>query len=354
MKVCIYIDSKGMGGIETHVLQLIQGILENSPYDIDLLFWKNYSSQSHTHHPLLEKLNRIDPSIATRCHVIHAKGSLSTLFKYFYSNTAVVHSHGYKAGITARFIGLMTNTPIVSTYHNGDPGTGKLKFYNLIDKLTSFLSINIAVNEAISKPLKYCHVISNFVDAIAEDTFRKDIPSRKEIAFVGRLSHEKGPDIFLQLTQQSEQTLTHSLNYPISIYGDGPMMAELQQEYTHAEFKGMCDMEDYWKNIRVLVMPSRYEGLPLAALEAMARGIPVIASTAGALPKLINDCKIGKVITLNDTDLFKQEIELIMQQSDTDYCAQGNQLINFVDQYYSRNTNIPKILNQYQLAVDLK
>lgn len=342
MKICIYIDSKGMGGIETHILELIQGILENSSYTVELLFWKDYSFQSNTKHPLLKKLNAIDIHMASRCRVINNNGSLISLFKYFYSNTLLVHTHGYKAGITARLIGALTNTPIVSTYHNGDPGTGKLKLYNKIDKITSFLSANIAVNESISRPLKGCRVISNFVDTINKNSFIQEIESRKEVAFVGRLSHEKGPDIFLKITQL--------LKYPASVYGDGPMMDDLKKHYPHADFKGMCDMEDYWKDIRVLVMPSRYEGLPLAALEAMARGIPVIASTAGALPQLMEDCKVGKAIDLIEFNRFQQEIDSIMHQTNDQYKAQGEQLIDFIDTYYSRNKNIPKILHQYKLA----
>lgn len=346
MKICIYIDSKGMGGIETHILQLIQGILESSSYDIDLLFWKNYSEQSELHHPLLEKIQTLDNKMTGRCRVISANGSLVSLFKYCYSNTLLVHTHGYKAGITARLIGRMTNTPVVSTFHNGDPGTGKLKGYNFIDKITSFLSVNIAVNESISKPLKRCSVISNFVNTLNKDRLWENLGDRKEIAFVGRLSHEKGPDIFLQITQQ--------LNHPISVYGDGPMMNDLKTQYPHAVFKGMCDMEFYWKNIRVLVMPSRYEGLPLAALEAMARGIPVIASTAGALPKLINSCAIGKTIELDKVQDFRDEIEKNMVQNNEEYGMQGEQLITFIEQYYSRDKNIPKILHQYELAAGLK
>lgn len=346
MKICIYIDSKGMGGIETHILQLIQGLLESTPFEIDLLFWKDYRVNTDSEHPLLKKMTSINPLIASRCRVKNVDGNIVSLFKYFQSNTLLVHTHGYKAGITARMIGLLTGTPIVSTYHNGDPGTGRLKLYNFIDKITSFLSLNIAVNESISHPLQRCSVISNFVNTINKERFFHELESRKEIAFVGRLSHEKGPDIFAEITK--------SLNHPISMYGDGEMSESLKQQFPHIEFKGMCDMEKNWKNIRVLVMTSRYEGLPLAALEAMARGIPVIASTAGALPKLIQDCKVGKSLAVENHSEFQNEIEKIMQQEINLYSKQGIQLIKFIDKYFSRKKNIPKIFNQYKIAVELK
>jgi glycosyltransferase involved in cell wall biosynthesis len=345
MKIGIYIDSKGLGGIETHILQLILGLIENTDYEIDLLFWKNYGAQNNEQHPLLTKLGSADTRIAERCRFININGSIVSLYHYFSSPVSLIHTHGYKAGITARIIGALTKTPVVSTYHNGDPGTGKLKFYNALDRVTSFLSLNIAVNAMIAKPLKRCSIISNFVNPMDKRCLHEELDSRKSIAFVGRLSHEKGPDIFSEITQ--------GLNHPIAIYGDGPMMAELKKDYPHVEYKGMCDMEQHWKDIRVVVMPSRFEGLPLAALEAMARGIPVIASTAGALPELIADCKIGKAISLEKTAEFQQAINNIMRQQNNDYSAQGEKLIAYINESFSRSKNIPKIISQYHLALKL-
>lgn len=343
MKISLYIDSKGMGGIEAHILQLILGLIESTQHDIDLLLWQDYSAQTGSKHPLLEKLNTVDALSKKRIRIINCNGSLLSLFKYFLANASLVHTHGYKAGITARIMGLLTRTPVVSTYHNGDPGIGKLKLYNYLDRISSFLSLNIAVNTLISQPLKRCSVISNFVNTMDESNLHNEVESRKSIAFVGRLSHEKGPDIF--------STMTQNMNKPVTIYGDGPMMDELKHRYAHVEFKGMCDMDKHWKDIRVVVMPSRFEGLPLAALEAMARGIPVIASTAGALPELIMACKIGKSIDVKQVEDFQSEIEKIMMQDNNHYLTQGKQLITFIDESFSRRINIPRIITQYKLAM---
>jgi len=345
MKICIYIDSQGMGGIETHILQLISGLLESTQHEVDLLFWKNYPTQSNDKHPLIEKIIAANPNTMKRCRFLNANGNILTLLKLFQSNYTLIHSHGYKAGITARIIGVMTNIPVVSTYHNGDPGTGKLKLYNYIDRITSFLSLNIAVSSIISRPLKRCSIISNFVNTVDKSCLTKERNSRKAIAFVGRLSHEKGPDIFSEITK--------NINHPISMYGDGPMLQQLKDEYPHINFKGMCDMEKHWQDIRLVIIPSRHEGLPLTALEAMARGIPVIASTAGALPKLIAECNVGKVIKLEEIANFKDEIKKLMLQDNNEYIKQGEQLIKYINTYFSRERNIPKIINHYKLAIEL-
>lgn len=340
MKICIFIDSQGMGGIESHIIELVQGLMEHTQHEIDLMFWHSYNAA----HPITIQLNLLY-SNDSRLHYIDAHRSIKEFIRYCAIHKPIIHTHGYKAGIIARIVGAFTRTAIVSTFHNGDPGKGKLRLYNLLDRLTSFLSLNIAVNELISAPLHRCQVISNFVSTLDKATIKQQENSRNQIAFVGRLSHEKGPDIFAEITK--------NLPYPITMYGDGPMMSELKFTYSHIDFKGMCNMKEHWSNIRLLVMPSRYEGLPLAALEAMARGIPVIASDAGSIPKLLKECGIGKCIKLRNLNQFEQEIETTMQQPKELYIKKGEALIEYIDNNYSRRKNIPKILNQYDMAEKL-
>lgn len=256
----------------------------------------------------------------------------------------IIHTHGYKAGVLARLISLSTNTPVVSTYHNGDPGKGKVRLYNMLDRATSFLSTNIAVNDLISLSLKNCTVISNFVKPLDHGALPIQSHNRRNIAFVGRLSHEKGPDIFAEITEE--------INMPITVYGDGPMANTLKSKYLHIDFKGMCEMDSHWQDIRILVMPSRFEGLPLAALEAMARGIPVIASQAGSLPELIKTSGVGKSISVEKISFYKKALNYYINQDDHQYEIQAKKSIEFINNNFSKKNAIPKIINQYKRAAD--
>lgn len=341
MKVCIFVDSQDFGGIESHILQLTQGLLEFSDYDIDILFWQDYGKE----HPLTQSILKLNSEAITssyRCHVINAHGRLSFLLQYLKQQQPLLHTHGYKAGIIARSLSLILNIPVISTYHNGDPGSGKLKLYNLIDKISSRMSHNIAVNEQICATLERCQVIPNFVSTINNQCFQQEIQTRQEIAFVGRLSHEKAPDVFCEITKD--------MPYPVKVYGDGPMRHELREKYPNITFAGMCEMEQHWHKIRVLVIPSRYEGLPLAALEAMARGIPIIASQAGNLPQLIAHCGIGKSIEFENTQQFKTEIIQQIKLSKSQIKQQGKKLIAYINEHYSKESTMPKILNCYHQA----
>jgi hypothetical protein len=326
-----------MGGIESHIIQLISGLIESSQCEIDIVLWQHYDEE----HPINQKL------INSRCSFFSAHGKFSYLIDYLKKYRPIIHTHGYKAGILGRIAGQLTRLAVISTYHNGDPGKGRVRFYNWLDRITSFFSMNIAVNESIAESIHQCQIMPNFVEVIDQDQFTKHVSHRYQVAFIGRLSIEKGPDLFAEITRE--------LPFTCVVYGDGPMMGTLSKEYPHLFFNGMSNMDKYWQEIKVVIMPSRYEGLPLAALEAMARGIPVIASDAGALPSLVNGSGIGKIISnhsINSSvDEYRKAILELMSLDNAAYQRQGQKLIGYIEDNFSRQQHIPKILSYYRLAL---
>lgn len=340
MKISLLVDSRSMGGIETHIIQLTRGLYRQQ-VDVELLLFKHYQ-----HHPLVEELKPIIP-------VTHLEGSITKLVGYLKNSNTVLHTHGYKAGILGRLAGKLTSTPVVSTFHNGDPGKGKTRLYNAIDRLTAGLSFNIAVSQSIAKQLQNnCQVIPNFIQL--HDIKNRQIeatPSTTqatEVAYVGRLSFEKGPDVFAQITQQLSQRF---LNTPICMYGDGPMQNELKRKYSHIHYYGHVNMKDYWQYIRVLVISSRHEGLPLVALEAMVRGIPVVTSDAGDLPNLLKQADINSCHSINDQSAFIQSIQQYLQQPNAERNLQAQQMQRFIKNHYSVEACLPRIMSVYQQAI---
>ncbi len=267
-EVWLLLDSSNNGGIETHILQLATG-LQHSNIKVRVIFLND-----HGPHPLREDLNK--QSIENES----LDGKISTLHNKLKLNyPRILHTHGYKAGILGRIVSKTLGVPVVSTYHSGDQGKGKLYIYGAIDRFTSFLSNkNYAVSQDIANSLStHAEILNNF---ISTDNIYMSQGSR--IAYVGRISEEKGPDIYLDLANNLENT-------DFYLYGDGPFFESLQQtKPSNTHFLGkMSNMARCWDDISLLVMPSRQEGLPLAAIEAMARGIPVLASNVGQLDKLI-------------------------------------------------------------------
>ncbi len=113
------------------------------------------------------------------------------------------------------------------------------------------------------------------------------------IGYVGRLSHEKGPDLFIEIARR---LFGRDRNIRFLLAGDGPakkiihkMAAEVGIEMT-----GYVDpVIPLMNRIDVLVIPSRVDGTPAAALEAQALGIPIVAANVGGLADIVIHGRTG-------------------------------------------------------------
>lgn len=321
------LDTRNMAGIESHVAELAQGLM-SSNWSVTVVFLNDFGP-----HPLKTILDQ--SGIEWFC----LNGTVTALWKAISEyKPALIHTHGYKAGILARCIGKIRDIKIVSTYHAGEKCEGKLYWYNRIDQMTSRLAKSIAVSSQINRKLSHTAVqIDNFV-SIPPYFNPKD---RKRIAFVGRLSHEKGPDIFCEIAKN----LTHM---DFDIFGEGPLGLELQAKAPkNVTFHGQQKMADHWQNIDLLCMPSRFEGLPMAALEAMAQSIPVVASKVGGLPQLINHQKSGWICSPENIDQFTSSIcDWHALDTEAHYNI-SKAAFNTIKERYSPQAIIPKIETIY-------
>src|SRR3954451_1032970 len=109
----------------------------------------------------------------------------------------------------------------------------------------------------------------------------------RHVLYAGRLSHEKGVADAI--------VACRAAGMPLVVAGDGPAARELRDLPTGADVRflgrvGADELAALRRDAGVAVVPSRYaEILPLAALEAMAAGVPVAASRSGGLAELVPD-----------------------------------------------------------------
>ena len=102
-----------------------------------------------------------------------------------------------------------------------------------------------------------------------------------------------------------------------------------------------------WQDIGLLVMPSRHEGLPMAALEAMARGIAVLASAVGGLPDLIDDDRNGWTVDPSDSEGFAERLAQWTRMSEQRRREIGSAAIATIERGYSSRAVVPGILAAY-------
>ncbi len=334
LNIALLLDSRNYGGIETHVANLAKG-LDKLGHNVQIILLNNYGE-----HPVFESENFL------RSRLLKLDGRVLTLFKLLKeANINLVHTHGYKAGILGRILGKLTNSIVVSTFHSGEKGDLKLRFYHWLDCLTANLSPCICVSEKIKKSANIsAEVIENFV-VLPAKLFSKST-SAAQIAFVGRLSIEKGPDLFVSIAKQLPQ-------YSFAIYGDGPMSQEIKTKATkNIDLVGhVTSMNPYWQKIKFLCITSREEGLPLVAIEALIRGIPVISFDIGGISSVVINNHNGWLIEpYNEADFIKS-----IKQGHSLSQEQRSKMSSFaywhIRNNFSCDAIVPQIFDVYQKAL---
>lgn len=125
------------------------------------------------------------------------------------------------------------------------------------------------------------------------------------LGLLGRLSWEKNHPMFLAACARVRDTRP-DVRFLLS--GDGPLQAEIAQEVQRlglqevVERTGYLATEVFFARVDALVLCSRIENLPLVAMEAMARGIPVLATRVGGIPDLVEDGRTGRLVALDDVN----------------------------------------------------
>jgi glycosyltransferase involved in cell wall biosynthesis len=159
-------------------------------------------------------------------------------------------------------------------------------------------------------------IVPNGVDAHEfRPAPREWAPAR--LLSVGRVVYQKGYDVALRALAG----LT-DLDWEWSIAGDGPHLPVLQQmvEELHlgdrVHFLGWqasADVKQQYLKANLFLHPSRHEGMPNAVLEAMASGLPVIASHISGNEELVLEGTTGLLVPVEDADGLREALRALLQ-----------------------------------------
>lgn len=243
----------------------------------------------------------------------------------------LVHTHGYLADMMGISSCFLLKLPHMATCHGFVATDRKLDVYNKIDRVMLRLSNRVVcVSESIKDSLiiagvsgKKVRVIPNAVpigqDCAIIDAQRK--AARRQfgtedeeivVGYSGRLSSEKN---LKSLILAFSEIHKNREGFQLWVIGDGPQRAELQELVDekgiseHVFFTGFKENAvDLMAGMDIFVLPSLTEGTPMAMLEAMSIGLPVIASSVGEIPRIINCGENGLLISPGNTRDLVQAI----------------------------------------------
>jgi len=236
-------------------------------------------------------------------------------------NVSIWHGHDYKSDALGLLLRKFHPMKLVSTVHGWGVKSKKTPLYHAVDRfsLKSYDRVICVSDKLLAECLDAGVPIGNLseIDNAIDLSSYKSLPEKREartnfgispekpvVVAVGRLSREKAFD---ELIQAFADLLTTGLDATLLIAGDGPereclqnQIASLRVEDSVRLIGHVVDPRDVYAAADVFALSSTSEGLPNSLLEAMACGVPVVATAVGAVPSVVTDESNGLLCPAGD------------------------------------------------------
>lgn len=160
-------------------------------------------------------------------------------------------------------------------------------------------------------PAEKMVVIPNSVDIKPEN----DQKLGDYVGYCGRVSYEKGGDVFVELARRNPD-----IQFKLAgVVRDESLVGQIPDNLEMLGYRSGKDLEEFYRNARFIVMPSRwYEGFPMAILEAANYSKPVIGPDHGGITEIIGrgEEAIGLLTHPNDIDSLTEAIVSLWNDPD--------------------------------------
>jgi len=327
-------DSSGIFGAERVILTLHKNI-DRSRFNFSLICMRRRDGRSER---LIATAKRSDLTVFP----VDVKGrfDISALREIRQilgeHSVSIVHSHDFKSDLYSLLASHHLKISRVATAHGSTRDSLLKKVYLFCDEriLYGFLDRIIAVSEDVRNllvrarvPSEKIAVIQNGLDSdllMSEPDCkgtRQPLPTSKEntvFAVIGRLYPDKGHRFFLQAFSNVQK---RNPQIQALFVGEGPFREQIEKQIRELGLEDrvfLCgersDMKWVYEHIDYIVIPSLREGLPYVLLEAMGSGIPVVATSVGDIPLLIDDAESGYLVPPGNIEMLCQRMEDLLNR----------------------------------------
>lgn len=240
----------------------------------------------------------------------------------------LIHTHNQAAHIYGSIAGLISGIPVVHTKHGRNkPGDRKATCRNRLCAMISKKVVAVSLDSAqvcteIEKvPAHKVMTIHNGIDI---DAFSSLSPSRSagpaiSIGIVARLVPDKDHLTLLRSCQILSKDLS---NFTLLLVGGGPLRGSLQAAAVelgidrNVRFMGFRhDVATLLRSFDIFALSSVTEGLSLTLLEAMASGLPVVATEVGGNSEVVVQGQTGFIVPAQSPAAFAEKLLLLSRDS---------------------------------------
>lgn len=288
----------------------------------------------------------------------------------------LLHCHVHKPTVYGVMAARLAGTPVVLSHVHGLGRSGnfrrKLTNYLVSRKCSRIIAVANSVKDDVLRnnwrmPAEKVSVLENSVDyarfadvSVSRADARRMLglpPEAFVFGTVGRLAKTKGLTFLIDAFSAVKENLSSA---ELLLFGDGPCRDELEQRASKSpccdsiRFLGHRDnIEKLYQAMDVFVLSSVAEGMPRAILEAMAAGVPCIATQVGGIPDIINSPEVGMLVPPREPAVLAEAMVKFGQMPSEQRREYGQKSSNRIRKFFSHEVVGGKLSNLYEKEYEL-
>lgn len=315
-----------IGGVENMLLRVIKGY-DKKRFTVSVCCIKEGGE-------IADELKRLGYKVEILNKMKSHGFNWSAVFAIYYlikrKKIHILRTHQYHANLYGRIAGLLARVPvIIPSFHNLYESPNNPKFHRRIFNyiLSFFSDVLVAVSNTVASDIirfdwvnpEKIKIIYNGIESeefnitLSKEEARKalELPLNCTIiGTVGRLTEQKGHRYLIEATLKLGDTC-------VVIAGDGPLTEELKnltkRFRVNSVFLGRLSYKKiplFLRSIDIFCFPSLWEGLPSALIEAMATGLPVVATDIRPLREVVGDA--GILVPPRDREALTKTMKMLI------------------------------------------
>ena len=323
IKILYVITSLGLGGAEKLLLSYLEGLDPNKYkfYVCTLRDKPNDLASEISKHAELYNLNvknRFNPLIVI---------PLRKLIKRLQPD--IIHTHLMQARIYSVIAQLGMKRHLLITHKHNNVNLNKHNLFILFEMISlrfydKIIAISHSVKQSLMKlefaPQEKIYVLQNCVDyALYNDNSRNNSVFGGNPIILGtvcRLEPQKG---IRYLLLAMKTILTKFPDVKLEIVGTGSLLNELQNLANELKISNsikflgkFADVIPFYKRMDIFVLPSLYEGFGIVILEAMAMGIPIVATNVDGIKEVVINGESGILIPPKNPEAIANAVNYLI------------------------------------------